>query len=173
MSSTGKMGVSPATGDNLRRQRTLPDLKSAVSNGVVSAPVKEETQVKKKLTKVLLNVSIQGSIGAIQVIISPDLKVKDLITATVKQYVKEGRRPVISFSNVADFDLHYSQFSLESLDREEKIAELGSRNFFLCKRKEESAGTTSSPNSCSKEAEMTTQLASPCPPWLKFMNFLF
>lgn len=173
MSFTGKSGDSPAI-EKLRRPKTVPDLRSAVRNGVVS-PTSEEMK-PKKLTKVLLNVTIQGSVGIVHVIINPELTVKDLISAAVKQYVKEGRRPMISCSNFDDFDLHYSQFSLESLEREEKIAELGSRNFFLCKKKQEvaeTAASSSSMSSCSKQAEKAAQLGSPCPPWLKFMSFLF
>lgn len=113
MSFNGKTTVSVP--EKLRRPKTVPDLKSSFRN-VLSSSANDESvkSPEKRLTKVLLNVSIQGSIGAVQVIISPELSVGELIRAAVKQYVKEGRRPVISFANVADFDLHYSQFSLES-----------------------------------------------------------
>uniref|UniRef100_A0A803N016 DUF7054 domain-containing protein n=1 Tax=Chenopodium quinoa TaxID=63459 RepID=A0A803N016_CHEQI len=144
--SSRTTGVSPAT-ENLRRPKTVPDLKSkSAMQFSGESPVNEEVK-PKKLTKVLLNVTIQGSVGAVQ-------------------YVKEGRRPVLSSAIVDDFDLHYSQFSLESLDREEKIAELGSRNFFLCKKRKEVAETASS---CAKQADQATKLASP---WLKFISFL-
>ncbi|XP_021732810.1 uncharacterized protein At4g22758-like [Chenopodium quinoa] len=168
MSFNGRTtGGSPAA-ENLRRPKTVPDLKSAMLFPGES-PANEEVK-PKKLTKVLLNVTIQGSVGTVQVIISPEFTVKDLISAALKQYVKEGRRPVLSSAIADDFDLHYSQFSLESLDREEKIAELGSRNFFLCKKRKEVAETASS---CAKQADQATKLASPCPPWLKFISFLF
>lgn len=167
MSFNGRTGGSP-TADKLRRPKTVPDLKSGVRYAVAS-PTTEEFK-PKKLTKILLNVTIQGSVGAVQVLISPESTVNDLISATVKQYLKEGRRPVLSSAIADDFDLHYSQFSLESLEREEKIAELGSRNFFLCKKRKEETETTSS---CSKQAGQAAKLASPCPPWLKFMSFLF
>ncbi|CAO2813215.1 unnamed protein product [Amaranthus hypochondriacus] len=165
-SFNGKSGLSP-TMEKLRRPKTVPDLKSGMRNGVVS-PSMEEFK-SKKLTKVLVNVTIQGSVGTVQVLISPDLTVKDLIIAAIKQYAKEGRRPVLCCANLEDFSLHYSQFSLESLDRDEKIAELGSRNFFLCKRNKE----VEEASSCSTQAEKVTKLGSPLPPWLKFMNFLF
>lgn len=176
MSFNGKTSISPTT-DKLRRPKTVPDLKSSLRYGVVSpsslSPSEDITK-PKKLTKVLLNVTVQGSVGAVQVITSPELTVKDLIAAAIKQYVKDGRRPVISCSSVDDFDLHYSQFSLESLDREEKISELGSRNFFLCKRRKEvGEAVASSSSTCSKEAEKATKLGgSPYPPWLKFMSSL-
>lgn len=56
------------------------------------------------------------------------------------------------------------------LDREEKLMNLGSRNFFLCPRKSETAesggGTAIPPTSCSKEAEKGPKMG-----WLKFMDF--
>ena len=110
-SFNGKSGLSP-TMEKLRRPKTVPDLKTGMRNGVVS-PSMEEFK-SKRLTKVLVNVTIQGSVGTVQVLISPDLTVKDLIIAAIKQYAKEGRRPFLSCTNLEDFSLHYSQFSLES-----------------------------------------------------------
>ncbi|GAB4824761.1 hypothetical protein Ancab_007625 [Ancistrocladus abbreviatus] len=158
---------------HLRRPRTVPsDLPSlAKSDGVTSMPFPEG---RPKLTKLLLNVTIQGSLGAVQVLTSPELTVGDLIAAAVRQYVKEGRRPVLPTSVPAEFDLHYSQFSLESLNREEKLSALGSRNFFLCRRKatiDGSSGDNGEHNLttfCSKEVEKATLFGLP---WLKFMNF--
>ncbi|CAK9150517.1 unnamed protein product [Ilex paraguariensis] len=96
-------------GDMLPRPRTVPDLKGGrTTTGVGSA------QGTPKLTKLLLNVTIQRSLGAVQVIMSPESMVGDLIAAAVRQYVKEDRRPVLASSDPEGFDLHYSQFSLES-----------------------------------------------------------
>ncbi|XP_042485005.1 uncharacterized protein At4g22758-like, partial [Macadamia integrifolia] len=130
----------------------------------------------------LLNVTIQGSLGAVQVVMSPESTVGDLITAAVRLYAKEARRPFLPTTDPADFDLHYSQFSLESLNREEKLKELGSRNFFLCLKKPIEAamdGSVSSSSSsssvavasssCSNQAEKVSKIALP---WLRFMEFL-
>ena len=111
----GRGGGSLPAPEKIRRPRTLPDL--VVRDGNVASLVASPTAAaspKPKLTKVLLNVTVQGSVGAVQVLTSPESRVRDLISATLKQYLKEGRRPVISGSSVDDFDLHYSQFSLES-----------------------------------------------------------
>ena len=70
-------------------------------------------EARPKLTKLLLNVTVQGSVGAVQVLTSPESTVGDLIAATIRQYMKEGRRPIIE-ADASRFDLHYSQFSLES-----------------------------------------------------------
>lgn len=173
----GRGGGSLPAPEKIRRPRTLPDL--MVRDRNVASPVASPTAAaspKPKLTKVLLNVTVQGSVGAVQVLMSPASRVRDLISVTLKQYLKEGRRPVISGSSVDDFDLHYSQFSLESLDREEKLETLGSRNFFLCKRKvvADSGANGGVPvTSCSTQAEKVAKLnPNPCP-WLKFISYLF
>lgn len=160
----------------IRRPKTLPDL-LAGRNLPATAP-----DVRPKLTKVLLNVTVQGSVGAVQVLMSPESTVGELISAAIQQYKKEGRRPIIA--NDSRFDLHYSQFSLESLDREEKVMALGSRNFFLCQKKSGTDGascssasgglTTTSSAWCSKEVEKEVAKSNGVGihPWLKFMDFL-
>lgn len=94
----------------LRRLKTLPDLLSSSRNPAGMA----FSDGPPKLTKLLLNVTIQGSCGAVQVVMSPELTVRDLLTAAVRQYAKEGRRPMLRTTDPSEFGLHYSQFSLES-----------------------------------------------------------
>ncbi|KAH0715431.1 hypothetical protein KY284_008336 [Solanum tuberosum] len=165
-----------STSELLRRPRTVPDLLSAgrISAGTGNWP---EVKDKLKLTKLLLNVTIQRSIGPVHVLISLESTVQDLIVAALRQYSKEGRRPVLTSVNPADYDLHYSQFSLESLDREEKLIGLGSRNFFLCPKTSNSDGagagtsSSSSSSSCAKQADKATATKISFP-WLKFMDFM-
>ncbi|KAF8403216.1 hypothetical protein HHK36_011315 [Tetracentron sinense] len=129
-----------------------------------------------QLTKLLLNVTIQRSLGAVQVVMTPESTVEDLVAASVRQYEKEGRRPFLPTTDPSLFDLHYSQFSLQSLDRKEKLITLGSRNFFLCPQQPEigggggggGGGMTS--GSCSNQAEKDSKIT--LPNWLKFMDFL-
>lgn len=64
--------------------------------------------------KMLLKVTVLRSLAPVQVLMTPGSTVRDLIAAAVRQYVKEGRRPILPSSEVSEFDLHYSQFSLES-----------------------------------------------------------
>ncbi|KAE8691045.1 hypothetical protein F3Y22_tig00110893pilonHSYRG00996 [Hibiscus syriacus] len=150
--------IAPA---ELRRPKTLPDL-------LPDRTVAMSPDARPKLTKLLLNVTIQGSLGAVQVVMSPENTVSDLITAAVRQYSKEYRRPILPSTDASLFDLHYSQFSLESLEREEKLMALGSRNFFLCTKKAAAKDDEKQTTSCSKEAEKVTKSVIP---WLKFMNF--
>lgn len=105
-------GESPtAVTSQMRRPKTLPDL--LASSGSRHA-VGMTMTLPQKLTKLLLNVTIQGSVGAVQVVMSPELMVSDLVTAALRQFAKEGRRPILPTTDPSKFDLHYSQFSLES-----------------------------------------------------------
>ena len=95
----------------LRRPKTQPDLYSGRNMaGVSPAPVVEAP----RLTKLLLNVTVQRSLGPVQVLMPPDATVGDLVREAVRSYGKEGRRPLLPTVDPAGFDLHYSQFSLES-----------------------------------------------------------
>ncbi|XP_039032730.1 uncharacterized protein At4g22758-like isoform X1 [Hibiscus syriacus] len=148
--------------EELRWPKTLPDL-------LQEKAISTSSNVRPKLTKLLLNVTIQDSPGAVQVVMSPESTVRDLITAAIRQYSKEGCRPILRPTDVTLFDLHYSQFSLESLEREEKLMALGSRNFFLCTKTAASKDGENRTTSCSNEAEIVTKSSIP---WLKFMDFL-
>ncbi|KAL1558210.1 hypothetical protein AAHA92_08703 [Salvia divinorum] len=152
--------------DLLPRPRTVPDLLAGRRGGGSLAPSPLPPQ---KLTKLLVNVTIQRSPGPVHVLMPPEATVQDLITAALRQYVSEARRPVLPSTACSAFDLHYSQFSLESLDREVKIVELGSRNFFLCPGQIAAEGGGGA-SSCSKEAEESNTKKGL--PWLKFMDFL-
>lgn len=191
----------------LRRPRTVPDL--VTEKGVVDtiSLVVAEKQQKPRLTKLLLNVTLHGSVGSLQVVMSPEATVEDLVSAAVKEYVKEGRRPFLRPVDPSCYDLHYSQFSLESkillspsqdkgisicvdrfsrvchwihepgLNREEKLMELGSRNFFICPKK---CGTTAfldenddglpiaSSSTCPHQVNLVA--GGSCFEWLKLMN---
>lgn len=62
----------------------------------------------------LLNVTIGRSLGPVQVVISPEKTTGDLIKAALDIYSREKRRPLLPESDPHRFELHYSQFSLES-----------------------------------------------------------
>ncbi|MED6124300.1 hypothetical protein PIB30_057668 [Stylosanthes scabra] len=85
-------------------------------------------------TKLLLNVTIDNSLGAIQVLMSPEDTVTDLIKAILSIYASEKRRPPLKDTRPDSYDLHYSPFTLQSLKPNDKLKNLGSRNFFLCSR---------------------------------------
>lgn len=66
------------------------------------------------MTKILVNVTVKGAVGTMHVLVSTESTVGELVAAAVRQYEKEGRRPLLPTADPDGFDLHYSQFSLES-----------------------------------------------------------
>ncbi|KAF8009517.1 hypothetical protein BT93_J0502 [Corymbia citriodora subsp. variegata] len=168
----GRNPVAMEAAKQLPRPRTVPDLLVA-RKGLAQASAGADE--RPRLTKLLLNVTLQGSLGPVHVVMTPESMVGDLIAAALRQYLKEGRRPILPTADPSGFDLHYSQFSLESLDREEKLMALGSRNFFLCAKRPARDGVAAagsggaSPASCGKEAEKASKNGFN---WLKFMDFM-
>ncbi|CAJ1955805.1 unnamed protein product [Sphenostylis stenocarpa] len=168
-------GQSAASVGQLRRPKTVPDLLSLRSLAG-TAP----EGVPRQPPKMLLKVSVLRSLAPVQVLMTPESTVGDLIAATLRQYVKENRRPILPANSTSDFDLHYSQFSLESLDRKENLMELGSRTFFLCPRKTGTAleGSVTAPfASCAKEAKNERERCGgggggSAFAWFKLMQFM-
>lgn len=126
--SSSFRGMSPTlnSSSQLRRPRTVPDL---VSYGSLTATLPEDRP--RVPPKLLLNVTMQGSLGPVQVVMTPESTVGDLVASAVRQYVKEGRRPVLPTANPSGFDLHYSQFSLESEAHDRESFSLLSNLFVL------------------------------------------
>ncbi|CAN6251748.1 unnamed protein product [Urochloa humidicola] len=109
-------------------------------------------------SKVLVTVAVQRSMWPLQVMARAEWRVADLVAAAVGLYVREGRRPLLPCADPSAFGLHYSQFSLQSLDPDEKLMEVGSRSFFLCPRAAARAVASASrtcPSTEGKEATAT------------------
>ncbi|QCD88092.1 hypothetical protein DEO72_LG3g2632 [Vigna unguiculata] len=157
------------SGTSIRRPMTVPEL---LLDRNRSAPAAAAEVVRRQPPKLLLKVTIMGSLGPVQVVMTPESAVGDLVAAAVNQYIKEGRRPILPSNDPSQFDLHYSQFTLESLDRNEKLKDIGSRNFFLCPKKHGGGGgdggSTTPFASCSREADKTTKGGAFG--WLRFMD---
>ncbi|KAK7341949.1 hypothetical protein VNO80_24890 [Phaseolus coccineus] len=152
----------------IRRPMTLPELLLDKNRAAAAAEF-----VPRQPPKLLLKVTIMGSLGPVQVVMTTESAVGDLVAAAVNQYIKEGRRPILPSNDPSQFDLHYSQFTLESLDKKEKLRDIGSRNFYLCPRKHGGGGgdggSTTPFASCSREADKTTKGGAFG--WLRFMDF--
>ncbi|XP_073004336.1 uncharacterized protein [Typha latifolia] len=174
----------PTEKRQIRRPKTQPDLitwrtmgPSPEDNRNRSTAVAAAGEVIMRVpAKVLVNVTVHQSLGPLQVMASTEWSVADLISAAVQFYVKERRRPPLPTTEPSAFGLHFSQFSLESLDTKEKLFGLGSRNFFLCPKSCSSniSDTATLPaasdaTTCSKEAEKASKIGIP---WLRFMDFL-
>ncbi|KAJ6790471.1 Uncharacterized protein M6B38_248680 [Iris pallida] len=193
----------------MRRPKTHPDLLGSAGAGAgagsclstrssssssshdhhvsMTTTTDHENRGRRVPAKVLVNVTVQRSLGPLQVMASTEWTVEKLVEEALKQYRKEGRRPLLATGDhPSAFGLHYSQFSLESLDPKEKLIGLGSRNFFLCPKEPAAAAataataatataaaattTSSSSSSCSGEADKSTSKITI--PWLRFMDFL-
>lgn len=98
----------------LSRPRTVPDLFHGRGSGGSSAEDVVALVTVPKLTKLLVNVTIQRSLGAVKVVLPLEATAEDLIAAALRQYKKEARLPLLHSIDSSGFDLHYSQFSLES-----------------------------------------------------------
>ncbi|KAJ3671347.1 hypothetical protein LUZ60_007426 [Juncus effusus] len=141
----------------------------ALTDGGSSGTTVDKSVIKTP-AKVLVNVTVQKCMWPMQIMALAEWTVTDLVSAVLKQYVKEARKPRLITTEISAYGLHYSQFSLECLDSKEKLVALGSRNFFLCpKICPASQNGVSSSNSCSDEAEKAPQIGIP---WHRFMEFL-
>ncbi|KAL6606585.1 hypothetical protein ACP70R_042238 [Stipagrostis hirtigluma subsp. patula] len=93
----------------------------------------------RQLTRLLVNVTVERSLWPVHVVLPADATVADLVRAAVAAYAREGRRPPLPARGAGALELHFSKYSLESLTPEEKVMDLGSRNFFLCARRSAAA----------------------------------
>ncbi|KAJ1416047.1 hypothetical protein SESBI_17567 [Sesbania bispinosa] len=100
-----------------------------------SSPKIYSNQIKgcDKETKVVVNVTVEGSPGPIRTMVKLGSTVEETIKCVVEKYREEGRSPLIDPNKASSFQLHHSYFSLESLDKSEVIGEVSSRSFYLQK----------------------------------------
>ncbi|KAL0904140.1 hypothetical protein M5K25_026214 [Dendrobium thyrsiflorum] len=82
-------------------------------------------------TKVVVSVAVEGSPGPVKAMLRLGASVEEAIAVVVDQYGREGRSPRLNQQALASFELHHSHFSLHSLNKSEKIGEIGGRNFYL------------------------------------------
>jgi len=67
-------------------------------------------------SKLLLKVTIENSVGPMQMLMLSEDTVEDLIKAALVFYEKDKRRPILKNTDPRCYDLHYSQFTFESND---------------------------------------------------------
>jgi len=157
-----------------QRPKTMPDLLAGLRGASFrsgSPPPSAGGETERRTpSKVLVSVAVQHSLWPLHVMASAEWTVADLVAAAVALYVKEGRRPLLPSADPAAFGLHYSQFSLESLDPMAKVMELGSRSFFLCP-KYSAAGQAASSSSSNGAREVSTLASGNAPACLSYMQF--
>lgn len=84
-----------------------------------------------KDSKVVINVSVEGSPGPVRTMVKLGSSVEDTINLVVNKYAEEGRTPKLDCNS--GLELHHSHFSLQSLDKSQSIGDAGSRSFYLRK----------------------------------------
>ncbi|KAK7366831.1 hypothetical protein VNO80_08830 [Phaseolus coccineus] len=95
-----------------------------------------------KEAKVVVNVTVEGSPGPVRTMVKLGSSVDDTIKLVVNKYREEGRSPDINPNMASSFQLHHSHFSLQSLNKSEVIADVGSRSFYLRKNSDASVLTS-------------------------------
>ncbi|CAL4969535.1 unnamed protein product [Urochloa decumbens] len=83
--------------------------------------------------KVLVSVTVEGSVGPVKAMVRLGASVGEAIAAVVENYAREGRSPRLDPAAAEGFQLHHSHFSLQSLNKNDKIGDVGGRNFYLHK----------------------------------------
>ncbi|XP_015084548.1 uncharacterized protein At4g22758-like isoform X1 [Solanum pennellii] len=113
----------------LFRPQTCTDL--FFSSDYLNVPSPKSTQVYKKDAKVVVNVTIEGTLGPIKTMVKLGSNVEETIKLVLNKYKEEGRSPHLDDSS--SFKLYTSHFSLESLNNSDVIGYVGSRSFHLRK----------------------------------------
>ncbi|KAL5211701.1 hypothetical protein ABZP36_022548 [Zizania latifolia] len=83
--------------------------------------------------KVVVSVTVEGSVGPVKAMVRLGASVGEAIAAVVERYGKEGRSPRLDPAATEAFRLHHSHFCLQSLNKNDKIGDVGGRNFYLHK----------------------------------------
>ncbi|XP_047042960.1 uncharacterized protein LOC124646985 [Lolium rigidum] len=79
-----------------------------------------------RLTRLLVNVTVERSLWPVHVVLGADATVADLVRAALAAYIAEGRRPPLpadanDVDTAARFELHLSKYSLTALNPDEKV----------------------------------------------------
>lgn len=99
---------------SFRNCRAMHGSSRASSRLAVATSTSDAHEKQHKLTKLLVNVNIRDSLGPVNLVMSPENTVGELIRTAIEIYVKEKRRPLLSSTDPLCYELHYSQFSMES-----------------------------------------------------------
>ncbi|XP_061348282.1 uncharacterized protein LOC133293692 isoform X2 [Gastrolobium bilobum] len=110
-------------GSGRKHQSLLPEKPSGLVRRFLSTPLTLKlplpaTQNNESLlrpSKLLLKVTIENSLGAIQLLMLGEETVEDLIKTALVFYEREKRRPFLKDSDPKCYDLHYSPFTLQRL----------------------------------------------------------
>ncbi|ONK71688.1 uncharacterized protein A4U43_C04F11320 [Asparagus officinalis] len=111
-------------------QISLPRPHTFTDGGFFSSPPPPNFMEE---AKVVVSVTVEGSPGPVRAMVKLGATVNETIGVVVDRYKREGRSPKLDQERADCFELHHSHFSLESLNKSNKIGEVGSRSFYLRK----------------------------------------
>ncbi|KAK4771387.1 hypothetical protein SAY87_031919 [Trapa incisa] len=115
----------------LIRHRTCTDI-FAASQPLFDHSPRFDSKGHDKDAKVVVNVTVEGSPGPVKVMAKLSSTVEETIRLVVDKYNAEGRASKLDWNSCwPDFELHYSYFSLQSLEKCKAMGDLGSRSFYL------------------------------------------
>ncbi|TMW86963.1 hypothetical protein EJD97_020647 [Solanum chilense] len=117
----------------LFRPQTCSDLFVSPDYLISGAPPSFERGYKKD-AKVVVNVTVEGSPGAVRAMVKLGSSVDETIRLVIDKYSEEGRTPRLDKNrDDSSFQLYQSHFSLQSLSNTDVIGDVGSRSFYLRK----------------------------------------
>jgi len=64
--------------------------------------------------KVVVSVTVEGSVGPVKAMVRLGASVGEAIAAVLERYAREGRSPRLDPAAAQSFQLHHSHFSLQS-----------------------------------------------------------
>ncbi|XP_068650090.1 uncharacterized protein At4g22758-like isoform X2 [Aristolochia californica] len=110
-------------------------MESVIVQQMSLSTTETETQDQKSGddSKVVVSVIVEGSPGPVRTMVRLGASVEETIKIVVNKYRDEGRSPHLGRDAPHSFELHLSYFSLESLNKTDRIGSVGSRNFYLRK----------------------------------------
>ncbi|KAJ8767680.1 hypothetical protein K2173_018238 [Erythroxylum novogranatense] len=139
---------SESEGGVLYRPKTCTDVMVSSTSLTNLCPKSPSFEVFNKEAKVVVNVTVEGSPGPLMIMVKLGCSVEDTIKLVLDKYGKEGRTPKLDKDAASTYELHHSYFCLQGLDKSELLGDLGTRSFFLRRRRNNGAST-----SCSSEVD--------------------
>ncbi|PSS04095.1 hypothetical protein CEY00_Acc19935 [Actinidia chinensis var. chinensis] len=173
-----------AGGDLDRRILTVPDavlFRPPTWTDVFSSseslppPSPQQFEGYRKDSKVVVNVTVEGSAGPIRTMVKLGSSVDETIRLVINKYSEEGRRPQLEKDAASTFELHHSYFSLQCLSKSEMIGDVGSRSFYLRKGNSEHSSNGDITISASLTSEIVSSTpvpSTPSPPLFCFPPFI-
>ncbi|CAK9173143.1 unnamed protein product [Ilex paraguariensis] len=150
------------------RPKTCTDIFSP-SEMLSRSPQKVEGYNKD--SKVVVNVTVEGSPGPIRTMVKLGSSVEETIRLVVRKYSEEGRTPRLDKDAASTFELHQSYFSLQCMNKSAVIGDVGGRSFYLrtsnCCSSQDKIAPASDNNLSATANTLITQ-----PPFIFLPNFI-